>query len=193
MFEPLQALFDKHATNMVDVLKDVRCHLAEIVENTAARTESAQYGDHSGTANTGKTAVAEVTLRTREGFYWKVNQTAITCGEKGNCAVYLGSVIPQNLIDVIGPGTKNTSQAKYYVPPRSQLIFHFYEQPENQECTAHIQVDRFKESADYERRRTISHEITTGDKVLNEPERHRVPRTSKPKPEELRGRSIHSL
>lgn len=191
MFEPLVKIFDKHATTVSETLQQVRQHLAEIVENTAARTEAAQFGDFSESAKAGKNETAIVTLKTTEGYYWKVNQTAITGGEEGACAVYLGSIIPENLIDMITPSGKNTSQAKYYVPPRSSLLFHFYEQPEGQECTAHIQVDRFRESADYDRRKTISHEISDVDLRLTEPDRHRTPRTAKVDPEDIR-RSIHS-
>lgn len=191
MFEPIARILDKHAGNLTTMMGTVLAHLSAIAQNTEARTESVQYGDYSGTDDTGDGTTAEVKLYTREGYFWRVNQAAITGGLEGNCAVYLGTINPESLIDVITNTGKNISTAKYYVPRNSVLIFHFYEQPENQVCTAHIQVNKLTESPEYTERLSISHDVSEIDKRLEEPARHRPPRTEKPSPEELRT-SIHS-
>lgn len=190
MFEPIAKILDKHAGNLTDLMNSVLHHLATIAANTEARAETVQFGDFSGSNNTGPSKVAEVRLHTREGFFWKVNQAAITGGVEGNCAVYLGAINPENLIDIISPTGKNVSTAKYYVPRNGVLIFHFFEQPENQLCTAHVQVNNLVESAQFTERMGYSYDVSEIDKRLQEPERHRPRRTEKPSPDELRT-SIH--
>lgn len=153
MFEPaiekLQALFKHHGDKLDNRMAGIEHHLQVLVQDTNSNIASDEYGDLSDLTETGEGEVAEITFETVEGFAWEVRQVAVSGGsteeeEKetpGTVAVYIGDIAPQNLIDVMKTPL-SASRARYYVPPRSALIFHFYEQPEKQACVAHVQVKR---------------------------------------------------
>lgn len=175
MFEPLSKLLDKHGTRLQGELSEINSHLLRVVENTTAKLVTASYGDHSSIANTEESTTAEIAFHTAEGWYWKVLQTAITGGPEGTCAIYLHGINPESLIDVITPSGINKSTAEYLIPPRSRIFFHFYEQPKNQTCTVHMQVERLVVPPAYEVTHTRSFEHTSDDKPLA-PQRPIVPR-----------------
>jgi len=188
MFEPLQKLFDKHATSMTGVLKEMRAHLAMMVENTLTKMQFDQFGAY--TAN----GVKLIELQNNEGFYWRVFCTGITNSEEKNIGVYVGTASANALVAVIKPVKlaaaefAEVSNQKFIVPPRSTIFF----KTEGGNITAALQVERLLESPEYETRKSMSYDVSDIDKHLQEPDRHRPERTVKPSPEELRGTSVHS-
>lgn len=193
MFEPLMGIFDHHAKKMNKNLSAMREHLALLVENTTARIERTDYRDFTDVGEAPASKKVELRFDTRDGYYHRVMQTCAVGKDGTVCKVYLNNVAPQNQIDVIDLSLDGSgaSTAKYCIPGRSSVVFVFDEQDEGTVCAAHLQADAYVESADYERRKTISREVSDGDLHLQEPDRHRQPRTERPDAQELRGLSRH--
>jgi putative component of toxin-antitoxin plasmid stabilization module len=177
MFEPLMRLVDKHGTDYKHILQDVRKHLAEVVENTESKMQFDQFGDYSATGK------GVIELQNTEGGYWEVFCTGITRTKEGQVAVYVGTKSADSLVAVINDKGMEASGQKYFVPPRSSI---FVVGEADEEIHAHFQVKRLIEKAAVTTHRSISHDVTEIDTRISEPERHRVPRTEKPSPEELR-------
>lgn len=175
MFEPLSNLLEEHANRMNDSLDEIRSHLLQIVQNTQGHFVTQSFIDQAAITNTGEGTTGEIEFHTKEGYFWKVFQTAITGSKEGSCAVYLHGINPDSLIDVISPSGIAKSTAEYLVPPRSKLFFHFYEQPKNQTCTVHMQIERLIIPPTYEVQGFHSQEKTTPDIQLDG-HRHLVPR-----------------
>ena len=182
MFEPLRDLFDKHGTTFAEILKDVRTHLAQIVQNTTSRMVFEHFGSYTGTGK------GELQIANTEGTYWKVIVTGVKA--KKPVVVHVGTPGPESIVDVIEPVESveaGASNHAFYVPPRSTI---FYKGSE-EEITVNVQVERLIESPQFVNPPTVSHDVSDIDKHLVEPERHEVQRTRKPTPDELRRPSLH--
>jgi hypothetical protein len=143
MFEPLQAMFTKGMGQLDDRFREVIEALSLIAENTQAEIWIDRFTTKSNRENTGKSKTAVVELGPSEGVAWRVFLASVTAGKEGPVAVYLNTVDPSNLLDLFNPSEIAARKVEYYVPPGSKLVFHFYEQPEEHECTANIQAEQF--------------------------------------------------
>jgi hypothetical protein len=151
MFEPVTEMINAHATNLYGRLSEIVEHLGTVVDNTAADVARNTWRLVSGNENTGEQETAIVTLTPLVGRAWLVRQVAVTSGEVaekgGKCAVYLNAIAPENLLDFLSPASIAAHKVHYYVPEDSKLIFHFYQQPKKQVCTANVQVEEFEKPA----------------------------------------------
>lgn len=187
MFEPLQKLFDKHATTATEVLKGMRSEIAMIVENTLSRLTFDQFGSYS---EVGKN---KLELQNNEGCYWRIFCVGVTMEKEKPVAIYIGTDTPASLVCVLTPvkladGTfAASSNQKFLIAPRSTL----FAKTEGA-VTVNLQVERLVENPEYDKRLSMSYDITDIDMKLQEPERHRIPRTEKPSPDDLRGSSVHA-
>jgi hypothetical protein len=145
MFEPLMKLFGEKADSLTTEIAALKPQLAQIVNNTESEVNFVRIGQHNNQVEIpeGETS-GQFELRPREGRMWRLTSISVT-GKKstGVCAVYLGAVSNQNLIDVISPAGLYAGARRYYVPSGSSLFFRFYEQ-EKGTCTAMIQVEEYE-------------------------------------------------
>jgi hypothetical protein len=131
-------------------------------------------------------------LQNNEGYYWRVFCTAATMEKEKPAAIYVGTATAASLVIVLAPvkladGTfANNSNQKFFVPPRSTIFV-----KTEGAVTVNFQVERLLESADFDRRKSVSYDISDIDKHLQEGDRHKPQRTEKPSPEELRTSPIH--
>lgn len=142
MFEPLKELIGDHGEKLYGLLSEIRDHLTDIANNTYSEVEYLQYSTENGRDTAGTDGTATIELQANEGYSWRVERVGLTGDEKGNCAVYVGSVVPENLVDVFRGTGITAARGKYFVPRGQALIFHFYEQTASQICTANIQVEQ---------------------------------------------------
>lgn len=142
MFEPLKDLIGDHGVKLYQLLSEIRDHLSEISNNTYSEVEYMQYSTENGRAIAKADGTAAVELQANEGYSWRVERVGLTGDEEGNCAVYVGAVVPENLVDVFRGTGITATRGKYFVPRGQAIIFHFYEQTPEQICTANLQVEQ---------------------------------------------------
>lgn len=142
MFEPLKELVGDHGEKLYKLLSEIRDHLTDIANNTYSEVEYTQYNTENGRAVAAADKTATIELQANEGYSWRVERVGLTGSEEGNCAVYVGSVVPENLVDVFRGTGITAARGKYFVPRGQALVFHFYEQKAGQICTANIQVEQ---------------------------------------------------
>lgn len=142
MWEPLKELVGDHGDKLYTLLHDMRIHLSQIAQNTIAEVEYDEFTTRSGreTSLADETAIVELTPN--EGFSWHITRVGITGKKEGNCAVYVGTIAPENLVDVFRDTGITSDRGRYFVPRGQALIFHFYEQGAGQICTANIQAEQ---------------------------------------------------
>lgn len=144
MFEQVIAKLQGHAGNLEQYLDEIKDSLTNIVENTRSEVEYDEFSHHADRATADAEGTAVVSLQANEGYSWHTKQVGLTGSEEGNCAVYITSVAPDNLIDVFRGTGITAKDGKYFVPRGSAILFHFYEQTPGQVCTAAIQVQQLK-------------------------------------------------
>lgn len=142
MFEPLKDLISPHAEDLKSYLSSIEARLGELVENAESEVEYDQFTTRSDRGTVGADGTAIVELTPSEGFSWHIMRVALTASEKGNCAVYVGSIAPENLVDVFKEPKMIADRGRYFVPRGMGLVFHFYEQEEGHVCTANIQAEQ---------------------------------------------------
>lgn len=142
MFEPLKDLLAPHAEDLKSYLASIECRLGELVENAQSTVEYDQFTTRSDRSVVGEDGTAIIELSPSEGFSWHITRVALTSSEKGNCAVYVGSVAPENLVDVFRESKMATDRGRYFVPRGIGLIFHFYEQEPGHIVTANVQAEQ---------------------------------------------------
>jgi hypothetical protein len=117
-----------------------------IAQNTIATVEYEEFITRPGRGNTEASKTVDIELHAKEGFSWHIERVAITCSEGGSVAVYVGTIAPENLVDVMS-GPISATRGRYFVPRGQRLVFHFYEQAEKQECTVNIQAEQLVPAA----------------------------------------------
>lgn len=143
MFEPLKDLIAPHADDFKQYLSRIEGHLASMVNDVESQVEFDQFTTRNGRANAAADGTATIELSPNEGFSWDIRRVGLTSSkEKGNCAVYVGSVAPENLVDVFREPRIAADRGRYFVPRGQKLIFHFYEQDVGQTCTVNIQAEQ---------------------------------------------------
>lgn len=145
MFEPLTKLFGEKAVIVENRLAGIEHQLSKLTEYTASAVAADEYAWLSGTSEADAEKTAEVIIDNTEKVGWMVQRTTVTGGApegEGSCTVYLGNILPTNLVDALKCPI-GVSQAEYYVAPQSSLIFHFFEQKAPGDlCTVNLQVKR---------------------------------------------------
>lgn len=142
MFEPLKDLIAPHADDLKQYLSAIECRLGELVENSESEVEYDQFTTRSDRAVVNGEGTAIIELSPSEGFSWHITRIALTSSEKGNCAIYVGSVAPENLVDMFRESKMATDRGRYFVPRGVNLVIHFYEQEPGHVVTANIQAEQ---------------------------------------------------
>jgi hypothetical protein len=158
LFEPLKIALEHHANNLQESLERIEARLAALSGDIEAEIEEDQFVAKGESATTGAKKEVDISFRASGGFAWRVRTVGVTGGPTGNCAVYLNAVTPTSLLGVLSPTLLKTENIRWYVPRGGTLIFHFYEQPENQVCTVSFQAEEFATVPDRQARTGVSNE-----------------------------------
>lgn len=142
--EPVYELLRGHGDKLDDHMSHIRQDIARVAETADLVLSKVKYDEfttQSARAVVGATGTAVIELIPNDGFSWSTTRVALTGTKEGNCAVYVGSAAPENLIDVFRDTGITASDPKYFVPYTVPLTFHFYEQTEGDVCTVNIQAE----------------------------------------------------
>lgn len=168
MFEPLKDLIAPHAEDFKSYLASIESRLGELVDSAQSQVEYDQFTTRSGRAVVSEDGTAIIELTPAEGFSWHVTRIALTSSEKGNCAVYVGSVAPENLVDVFRESKMATDRGRYFVPRGIGLVIHFYEQEPGHVVTANVQAEQLIPVVK-QKRSVTGHSNETATRAPNRP------------------------
>lgn len=142
MFEPLKDLIGDHSEKLYELLERIDANIDHMVNDVVSEVTYDQYTTRSSRAIVGEDGTAIIELSPSEGFSWRVERVALTASEEGNCALYNGSVAPENLVDAFREPKIISDRGKYFIPRGSSLTIHFYEQEPGHVCTVNIQAEQ---------------------------------------------------
>lgn len=172
LFEPIRLALEAHAVVLNERMQRIEGYLAALAGDIEAELVEDQFVTKGETVTTGAKKEVDISFRASSGYAWRIRTVGVTGGEKGNCAVYLNAVAPQNLLGVLSPTLLKAESIRWYVPRGGTIIFHFYEQPENQICTVSFQAEEFGTVPDKEAAGNTSNEGMDSPRVPVIPSGH---------------------
>lgn len=144
ILEPLYNLLSGHGEKLDQYMGEIRADIGTVARTAdivLSKVRYDQYTTQSNRENADAEGTAVIELTPNDGFSWVTTRIALTGTKGGACAVYVGSIAPENLIDVFSDTGITANDPKYFVPYTVPLTFHFYEQEPNQPCTVNMQAE----------------------------------------------------
>lgn len=150
--EPIYELLRGHGDKLDENITAMRNDISRVADAANLVLSKVKYDEFTTQANRAiveEDGTALIELIPNDGFSWRTTRIALTGTRKvegeeiieGNCAVYVGSVAPENLIDVFRGTGITADDPKYFVPYTVPLTFHFYEQEPGDVVTVNMQAE----------------------------------------------------
>lgn len=128
----------EYAENMLDRLVSIHAALDGMVDRRErARTSNFEVSNGEG--------VCEVAFATPPGFEWLLERVCLTSPAGTSCSLYLDSIAPQNLLEVI-PRAELYADAfanNIFIPQGRRFVFQFRGAGATRECFVALQLSRY--------------------------------------------------